>query len=84
VGEEHGCPTLGLHDGGIGVTKTSSGDLGIGSVLVMTGLAATKRFSERARIKEIATIARRKRSAFVRWDPIDVTDSFTCCWSRCA
>jgi hypothetical protein len=70
VGEEHGCPTLGLHDGGIGVTKTSSGDFGIGSDLVITGLAATNRFSERARPRAMATIARRKRSAFARRDLI--------------
>jgi hypothetical protein len=84
VAEEHGCPTLGLHDPGVGVTKTSSGDFEIGSDLVITGLAATKRFWENARPRAMATIARRKRSAFVRWDPIDVTDSFPCWWSRCA
>lgn len=68
-GEEHGCPTL-SHDPAVGVAKTSSGDFGIGSDLVMTGLAATKRFSENASVTAMATIARRKRSAFTRLDLI--------------
>jgi hypothetical protein len=76
-GDEHGSPIPGRHSFG-GATFTSSGDLKILSERVVVGVAATKRFCDKASVHAIATITRRNSSAFLRWDLMGVIGSFAC------
>jgi hypothetical protein len=67
VGDEHDAPIGGTHPEG-GARSVFSGDFATVSDRIVVGLAATKRFSEKARVKATATIANRNSRDLIRRD----------------